>query len=143
MITNHNNTIMPLRFGHIMPPPPPWLPKKYIKQKKLPNKFNYLSCDIEPAENTYNILKKIISSKIVFDFISFEHDKYNIGDKYEKLSIEYLKNHNYKIAVNGVYSRNKKYKVYETWFIKNEINFKEISYPEWKKKFYKDNKFIF
>ena len=114
-----------------------------IKQKKLPNKFNYLSCDIEPAENTYNILKKIINSKLVFDFISFEHDKYNIGDKYEKLSIEYLKNHNYKIAVNGVYSRNKKYKVYETWFIKNEINFKEISYPEWKKKFYKDNKFIF
>ena len=114
-----------------------------IKQKKLPNKFNYLSCDIEPPENTYNILKKIISSNLVFDFISFEHDKYNIGDKYEKLSIEYLKNHNYKIAVNDVYSREKKYKIYETWFINNEINFNEISYPEWKKKFYKDNKFIF
>ena len=90
-----------------------------------------------------NILKKIISSNLVFDFISFEHDKYNIGDKYEKLSIEYLKNHNYKIAVNDVYSRDKKYKIYETWFINNEINFNEISYPEWKKKFYKDNKFIF
>ncbi len=114
-----------------------------IKQKKLPNKFNYLSCDIEPAENTYNILKKIINSKLVFDFISFEHDKYNIGDKYEKLSIEYLKNHNYKIAVNDVYSRNKKYKVYETWFINNEIDFKEVNYSVWKKKFYKDNKFIF
>ncbi len=114
-----------------------------IKQEKLPNKFNYLSCDIEPAENTYNILKKIINSKLVFDFISFEHDKYNIGDKYAKLSIEYLKDHNYKIAVNDVYSRNKKYKVYETWFINNEIDFKKVNYSVWKKKYYKDNKFIF
>ena len=57
------------------------------KERGLPNKFNYLSCDIEPAENTFNILKKIINSNLVFDFISFEHDKYNIGNKYEELSI--------------------------------------------------------
>ena len=36
MMINHNNTTMPLRFGHIIHPTPPWLPKKYIKQKKLP-----------------------------------------------------------------------------------------------------------
>lgn len=112
-----------------------------VKQKKLPNKLNYLSCDIEPAENTYRILKKVIDSNLSFDFISFEHDKYNIGDKYEKLAIEYLNNNNYKIAVNDVYSRNKKYKVYETWFVHNDINFKEINYLEWKKKFYKNNNF--
>ncbi len=112
-----------------------------IKQKKLPNKFNYLSCDIEPAVNTYNILKKIINSNLVFDFISFEHDKYSIGDKYQKSSIEYLKKHNYKIAINDVYSRNKKYKVYETWFVNNDINFKEVNYSLWKRRFYKGNKF--
>ena len=113
-----------------------------IKQRELPNRLNYLSCDIEPAENTFNILKKIISSKLNFDFISFEHDKYSIGNKYEDLSIEYLKNYNYKVAVKDVYSRNKRYKIYETWFVNNDIDFEEMDYSVWKKKYYKSNKFI-
>ena len=112
-----------------------------IKQRELPNRLNYLSCDIEPAENTFNILKKVISSELNFDFISFEHDKYSIGNKYEDLSIEYLKNYNYKVAVKDVYSRNKRYKIYETWFVNNDMDFEEINYNVWKKKFYKNNKF--
>ena len=112
-----------------------------IKQRDLPNRLNYLSCDIEPAENTFNILKKVISSKLNFDFISFEHDKYSIGNKYEDLSIEYLKNYNYKVAVKGVYSRNKRYKIYETWFVNNDIDFEEIDYNVWKKEYYKGSKF--
>ena len=113
-----------------------------IKQRALPYRLNYLSCDIEPAENTFNILKKIISSKLNFDFISFEHDKYSIGSKYEDLSIKYLKDCNYKVAVKNVYSRNKRYKIYETWFVNNDIDFEEIDYSVWKKKYYKSNKFI-
>ena len=112
-----------------------------IKQRELPNRLNYLSCDIEPAENTFNILKKIISSKLNFDFISFEHDKYSIGNKYEDLSIEYLKNYNYKVAVKDVYSRNKRYKIYETWFVNNDIDFEEMDYSVWKKEYYKSSKF--
>ena len=112
-----------------------------IKQRELPNRLNYLSCDIEPAENTFNILKKVISSELNFDFISFEHDKYSIGNKYEDLSIEYLKNYNYKVAVKDVYSRNKRYKIYETWFVNNDIDFEEIDYNVWKKEYYKGSKF--
>ena len=112
-----------------------------IKQRELPNRLNYLSCDIEPAENTFNILKKVISSELNFDFISFEHDKYSIGNKYEDLSIEYLKNYNYKVAVKDVYSRNKRYKIYETWFVNNDINFKEMDYSVWKEEHYKSSKF--
>ena len=112
-----------------------------IKQRELPNRLNYLSCDIEPAENTFNILKKVISSKLNFDFISFEHDKYSIGSKYEDLSIEYLKNYNYKVAVKDVYSRNKRYKIYETWFVNNDIDFEEMDYSVWKEKHYKSSKF--
>ena len=112
-----------------------------IKQRELPNRLNYLSCDIEPAENTFNILKKVISSELNFDFISFEHDKYSIGNKYEDLSIEYLKNHNYKVAVKDVYSRNKRYKIYETWFVNNDIDFEEMDYSVWKKECYKSSKF--
>ena len=112
-----------------------------IKQRDLPNRLNYLSCDIEPAENTFNILKKVISSKLNFDFISFEHDKYSIGSKYEDLSIEYLKNYNYKVAVKDVYSRNKRYKIYETWFVNNDIDFEDIDYSVWKEEHYKSSKF--
>ena len=112
-----------------------------IKQRGLPNRLNYLSCDIEPAENTFNILKKIISSELNFDFISFEHDKYSIGNKYEDFSIEYLKNYNYKVAVKDVYSRNKRYKIYETWFVNNDIDFEEMNYSVWKEKHYKSSKF--
>ena len=112
-----------------------------IKQRELPNRLNYLSCDIEPAENTFNILKKVISSELNFDFISFEHDKYSIGNKYEDLSIEYLKDYNYKVAVKDVYSRNKRYKIYETWFVNNDIDFEEMDYSVWKKEYYKSSKF--
>ena len=112
-----------------------------IKQRELPNRLSYLSCDIEPAENTFNILKKVISSELNFDFISFEHDKYSIGNKYEDLSIEYLKNYNYKVAVKDVYSRNKRYKIYETWFVNNDIDFEEMDYSVWKKEYYKSSKF--
>ena len=114
---------------------------KLIKNKNLPFRLDYLSCDIEPAENTFNILKKIIKSGLSFSYISFEHDKYNIGNKYEIMSNEFLKKHNYKVAIKDVFSRNKKYKVFETWFVNSDINFKMIDYSTWKKKFYRNNKF--
>ncbi len=112
-----------------------------IKKRKLPNRLNYLSCDIEPVENTFKILKRIINSDLSFDYISFEHDKYNIGDKYEKLSLNFLNKHNYKIAIRDVYSRNKKNKVFETWFVHKDMNFEEIEYGNWKKRFYANNRF--
>ena len=112
-----------------------------IKKKKFPNRLSYLSCDIEPAENTFKILKQIVNSNLSFDYISFEHDKYDIGDKYEKLSFDFLNEHNYKIAIKNVYSRNKKNKVFETWFVNKNMNFKEMEYDVWKKKFYINDKF--
>jgi len=115
--------------------------KSYFKKYAFPERINYLSCDIEPPINTLNILNKIIEAGLSFDFISFEHDRYNSGDTYEKLSIEYLLNKGYKIGIHDVYSRNKKYKVYETWFVNDDINFDEISYENWKKIYYRKNLF--
>ena len=111
------------------------------QQKNFPNKINYLSCDIEPASNTFKILKKIIKSGISFDYISFEHDKYNEGNIYEKLALEFLSKNNYKVAIKDVYSRNKKQKIYETWFVNNKTNFIEVNYSEWRKTFYKNEIF--
>ena len=111
------------------------------QQKNFPNKINYLSCDIEPASNTFKILKKIIKSGISFDYISFEHDKYNEGNIYEKLALEFLSKNDYKVAIEDVYSRNKKQKIYETWFVNNKTNFIEVNYSEWRKTFYKNEMF--
>ncbi len=108
----------------------------------MPNRINYLSCDIEPPENTFNILTKVINEGLEFDFISYEHDKYNSGDKYEVLSEKFLLSKNYKIAIKDVYSRSKKHKIYETWFINKDIDFENISYDDWKKTKYKKNIFI-
>ena len=115
--------------------------KSYFKEYSFPERINYLSCDIEPPINTLNILKKIIEVGLSFDFISFEHDRYNSGDRIEKLSYDFLLNRGYKIGVKDVYSRNKKYKVYETWFINNDISFDEIIYENLKKIYYKKNLF--
>ena len=78
----------------------------------------------------------------MFDFISFEHDKYNEGKKYDDLSNNFLSTNNYKVAIRDVYSRNKRNKVYETWYVHKDIDFEEISYKSWKKKYYNNNKFI-
>ena len=103
----------------------------------ISNEIDYLSCDIEPPGNTFKILKLLIENNLQFSFISYEHDKYNSGDKYEKLSKEFLLKHGYKIAIDNVYSRNKKYKIYETWFINNKINFQKIEYQNWKDKYFR------
>lgn len=112
-----------------------------IKNRNFPKNINYLSCDIEPPINTFSILKKLINIGLVFDFISFEHDKYNIGNEFEILSNSFLTNNGYKIAIKDVYSRSKIDKLYETWFINETIKFTEISYRDWKKEFYSMSSF--
>ena len=34
-----------------------------------------------------------------------------------------------------MFIQEKKYKIYETWFVHNKINFKELNYSNWKKNF--------
>ena len=113
-----------------------------LEEIKAPTRINYLSCDIEPPENTFNILKKIINAGLTFDFISFEHDKYNEGSKYDDLSYNFLLKNNYKVAIKDVFSRNKKNKIFETWYINEKIDFNEMDYGLWRKRHYKNNKFI-
>jgi hypothetical protein len=107
----------------------------------FPKRINYLSCDIEPPKNTFEILKKIIEIGLSFDFISFEHDLYSSGNTYEKLSYDFLLNKGYKVGIRNVYSRSKKYKIYETWFVNKDIKFNEVTYEYWKKHNYSENIF--
>ena len=96
--------------------------------------IDYLSCDIDPQEKTFQALKKIIKDGIRPKYISFETDLYREKINYSILAFDFLKPYGYKIAIKNVYSNLKKNKIFETWFIKKEIYFQTLEYSEWVKK---------
>ena len=106
--------------------------KTALEENNLPLHLNYLSCDIDPRDKTFDALKKILKEGLSFDFISFEHDDYTSDVSYHKLVSEYLIPKGYKIAVNNIYPKNKKNKIFETWFVNSKINFEPIEFSEWK-----------
>jgi hypothetical protein len=106
--------------------------KTALEENNLPLHLNYLSCDIDPRDKTFAALKKILKEGLSFDFISFEHDDYTSDVSYHKLVSEYLIPKGYKIAVNNIYPKNKKNKIFETWFVSSKINFEPIEFSEWK-----------
>jgi hypothetical protein len=103
------------------------------KENNLPMHINYLSCDIEPPENTFSALKTVIESGISFDCITFEHDLYQSKKDFNILAIEFLTNYGYKVAVTDVYYQTPN-NLFETWFVKNNVNFDTCTFTEWKKK---------
>lgn len=106
--------------------------KTALEENNLPLHLNYLSCDIDPRDKTFEALKKTLKEGLSFDFISFEHDDYTSDVSYHKLVSEYLIPKGYKIAVNNIYPKNKKNKIFETWFVNSKINFEPIEFSEWK-----------
>lgn len=113
-----------------------------IKENNLSNRIGYLSCDIEPPNNTFLALQRVIDQGIVFDCITFEHDRYNSDINIDPMVTDYLKSKGYKIAVKDVYrirkmivpnQKKKDIKIchMETWYVHEDIEYKEISYDEW------------
>lgn len=112
------------------------------QENNMPTRIGYLSCDIEPPENTFSALKQVIEQNIIFDCITFEHDNYQADIDYDPIVTEYLKNKGYRVAVRDVY-RYRKYRdentkqkiikkcIMETWYVYNDINFAEQTYDEW------------
>lgn len=105
--------------------------EKTLISNSLPKHINYLSCDIEPPVNTFSALKRVIDQGINFDFISFEHDRYQSDEDFHTIANNFLSGYGYKIAVYDVYLKNNPSNVFETWFIKNTINLDTVSYSEW------------
>ena len=90
----------------------------------MPNRINYFH--IEPPEIQFNILESY-KRRFRID-LSYEHE--NIIQVKKVLSEKFLLGKNYKIAIKDVYSRSKKHKIYETWFINKDIDFENISYDD-------------
>lgn len=104
-----------------------------IKENNLTTHIGYLSCDIEPPENTFAALKRVIEQGITFDCITFEHDKYQSDIDYDPIVTEYLKNKGYKVAVRDVYRWRKRPCYFETWYVRDTIDYKETTFEEWRK----------
>lgn len=103
-----------------------------IKQLNLPTHITYLSCDIEPVENTFEALQAVIEQGIKFDCITFEHDYYRSETDYREVVDNYLQSAGYKIAVYNVYFNNDPNLLFETWYVNQDINFDVIEFKDWK-----------
>lgn len=109
-----------------------------VKNLNLPSRINYLSCDIEPPNHTFTALKKVIEDGVEFDCITFEHDNSNLKSKkyapedYNVIATEYLLSKGYKVAVYDVYCNDPNY-LFETWFVKDDVDFESMSFEQWKK----------
>lgn len=111
-----------------------------LTENLLSNRIGYLSCDIEPPENTFSALKNVIEQGVTFDCITFEHDKYQSDIDYDPIVTEYLISKGYKVAVKDVYKFRKfreegikvsKKCILETWYVFNDIDYQEETYDEW------------
>ena len=85
----------------------------------IPETIDYLSIDIEPPEQTFKVLKKIILSGLKPKVITFEHDEYNFGPKIKLESRRFLENHGYKIFKKDILYL-EKYS-FEDWYIKKNV----------------------
>ena len=108
--------------------------KEKIIENNLDYEIDFLSCDIDPQQNTFLALKKIISDGIRPTYIAFETDLYREKINYSELAYNFLKPYGYKVGVKNVFSNYKKNKIFETWFIKNTLKFNSINYFDWIKK---------
>ena len=108
--------------------------KLALDENNIKYDVDFLSCDIDPQENTFLALKKVINDGIRPKYIAFETDYYREKNNYSELAYEFLRHFDYKIGVKNVYSNLKKNKIFETWFIKRNVNFDTVEYCEWVKK---------
>jgi hypothetical protein len=108
--------------------------KSAITENNLDFNIDFLSCDIDPQEKTFLALRKVINDGIRPKYIAFETDYYKNKEDYSLIAYNFLKSLGYKIAIKSVCSDFKKKKIFETWFVREEINFKTTEYFEWLKK---------
>lgn len=73
-----------------------------LKRLNYPKQIDYLSVDIDPAENTYIALKKCPFNEYRFSVITYEHDLYSSGPKYMDLSRSFLKKNGYQLVAKNV-----------------------------------------
>lgn len=103
-----------------------------LKEQGMDTKVGYLSCDIEPPDNTFAALQRVIGQGVEFECITFEHDWYNYPDtNFNEQATAFLKKHGYKVAVRDVFCK-KSWLPYETWYVREDVAFEEIDFQQWR-----------
>jgi hypothetical protein len=98
---------------------------KIIREMNLGPAVDYLQLDCDPAEVTFEILKKIPFDEYKFKVITFEHDHYNTDKKeLRELSREFLKSKGYTLVVNDIAPD--EWRNYEDWWVCAEYIDKDI-----------------
>lgn len=98
--------------------------EKKLTSMSAPKQIDYLSIDIDPANNTYKALLAIPHQTYRFSVITFEHDRYQSGDKYMDLARSFLKSLGYQLVVSNV---NVFGKDFEDWWVDPTV----ISSDKW------------
>jgi len=87
--------------------------------------IDYLQVDCEPPQVTFEILKKILDSNLVFKVITFEHECYYAGDEIKLESRKLLASHGYTLVVSDI-CNDFPDTAYEDWYVHPEYVDKEI-----------------
>jgi hypothetical protein len=102
----------------------------FLKQNFKEEIIDYLQIDCEPAQTSFDILKKIPFDKYKFRIITFEHDFYldkenkKEEDTIKHKSRQFLKEKGYEPIILNVAASNGQN--FEDWWIKPELNNKEL-----------------
>ena len=82
--------------------------------RQLPHQIDYLSLDIDPAENSFKALQALPLSEYRFSVITYEHDKYLSGNTFMEKSRHLLSELGYHLACSNVHCFGRDY---EDWWV--------------------------
>ncbi len=88
--------------------------EQHFDAHSLPKQFDYLSLDIEPAFQTFEVLKRLPLNKYRFSVITYEHDMYVSGPEYMHASRKLLESFGYKLVVANVRWQGRDF---EDWYV--------------------------
>lgn len=95
-----------------------------FSRHRLPHTLDYLSIDIDPAENTFLALTRIPFSQYKFSVITYEHDRYQSGDKYMNLSRDFLLSNGYNLFCKNVHCFGRDY---EDWWVHSSLSLNHLA----------------
>lgn len=98
-----------------------------LEELSAPAQIDYLSLDIDPARNTFQVLSKLPHEKYRFSVITFEHDRYRNGDEYMDRSRALLREIGYQLVVENVHVFGKDF---EDWWVDPSV-VPELKWEPW------------
>lgn len=89
-----------------------------LRELEAPNQIGYLSLDIDPAKNTFAVLRRLPHQSYRFSVITFEHDRYQSGNHYMTKSRLLLRSLGYQLVVANLKVFGKDF---EDWWVDPQV----------------------